>query len=307
MLYALCSMLYALCSLLMTKPFQIDFVGIGAPKAGTTWLGHMLEDHPQLCMSVPKEVHYFNDRLTYRNRIFGQNYPKGLSWYQMHFKHCAPDSLKGEITPRYCNDPVVPERIKALNKDVKIFYCLRHPVDRIESHYNFAKYFVGKEDRSIERAIREEYEFVEMSSYFMHLTRYLEHFPKDQIKLIWFEDIRDHPEELVEEVYRFLGVDPHFRPKGMYEKSNPVRVSKSSMLQDYIRRINHKLISLGLSGLVKRIKKAGVGDIIMRFNSKPLQKEKISPELRAWIIDQVRYDVLQLQAWSGRDLSHWLI
>ena len=290
----------------MSSPFKIDFVGIGAPKAGTTWLGHMLEDHPQLCMSVPKEVHYFNDRLTYRNTVFGQNFPKGLSWYQMHFKHCKPGTLKGEITPRYCNDPVVPQRIKDLNPEVKIFYCLRHPVERIESHYNFAKYFVGKEDRTFEQAIKEEIEFVEMSSYYMHIARYLEYFRKEQIMLIWFEDIRDHPERLLEDVYRFLGVDPTFRPKRMHEKSNPGRVSKSSKLQNHIRRINHKLISMGLSKWVKLIKQAGIGNLVMRFNSKPLQKEKISPELRAWVIDQVRDDVQKLQAWSGRDLSHWL-
>ncbi len=234
------------------------------------------------------------------------NYHKGVSWYKKHFNHCKAGSLKGDITPRYSHDPKSPQRIYDHNKDIKIFYCLRSPVDRIESHYNFAKYFVGKEDRPMEQAIREEPEFIIMSMYFRNLNQYLQLFPKEQIMLIWFEDIRDRPEGLLEEVYRFLNVDPSFRPARMNEKSNPGRASKNSRLQDRIRQLNHWLISLGFSGFVNRIKKAGIGDFVQRLNSKPLRKEKITPEIKAWIIDQVRDDVLQLQAWSGRDLSHWL-
>jgi hypothetical protein len=40
-----------------------DFVGIGAQKAGTTWLGHNLQLHPQIWMPGLKELHYFNERI----------------------------------------------------------------------------------------------------------------------------------------------------------------------------------------------------------------------------------------------------
>jgi hypothetical protein len=40
-----------------------DFVGIGAQKAGTTWLGHNLQLHPEIWMPRLKELHYFNDRI----------------------------------------------------------------------------------------------------------------------------------------------------------------------------------------------------------------------------------------------------
>ena len=290
----------------MEKPFTLHFVGIGASKAGTTWLGHMLEKHPQLCMSVPKEVHFFNDKMTYRNRILERNYSKGFDWYRKYFNHCSPGRLKGEITPRYSNDPVAPARIKEHNKDIKILYCLRNPVDRIESHYNFTKYFVRKEDRPIHQAIYEEREFIDMSLYFRNLSYYLEHFPKEQIMLIWFEDIRDRPEELLREVYTFLGVDPNFRPRDMHEKSNPGRISQVKGLQDFIRKSQYKLINMGFSGIVGTFKRAGLGKLIFRMNSKPLKREKIPADIKQFIQDEVRSDVIQLQAWSGRDLSHWL-
>jgi len=40
-----------------------DFVGIGAQKAGTTWLGHNLQLHPEIWMPGIKELHYFNERI----------------------------------------------------------------------------------------------------------------------------------------------------------------------------------------------------------------------------------------------------
>jgi hypothetical protein len=40
-----------------------DFIGIGAQKAGTTWLSHNLQLHPEVWMPGIKEFHYFNDRI----------------------------------------------------------------------------------------------------------------------------------------------------------------------------------------------------------------------------------------------------
>jgi hypothetical protein len=43
-------------------PLQVDFIGIGAPKCGTTWLFYGLGQHPRICLSEPKEINYFNSR-----------------------------------------------------------------------------------------------------------------------------------------------------------------------------------------------------------------------------------------------------
>jgi hypothetical protein len=34
-----------------------DFIGIGAQKAGTTWLGHNLQLHPDVWMPRNRELH----------------------------------------------------------------------------------------------------------------------------------------------------------------------------------------------------------------------------------------------------------
>ena len=42
-----------------------DFLGIGAQRAGTTWLAKNLRQHPQIWMPPKKEIHYFNRSTSY--------------------------------------------------------------------------------------------------------------------------------------------------------------------------------------------------------------------------------------------------
>jgi hypothetical protein len=107
-------------------------------------------------MSEPKEVHFFNEKLLFGSKFRKPNFSKGLKWYKKIFQSLSESALKGEITPRYFNDPIAAERIKKHNSAIKIFVCLRNPVDRILSQYNFAYNFVGNETRPIEKAIAEE-------------------------------------------------------------------------------------------------------------------------------------------------------
>ena len=46
-----------------------DFIGIGAQKAGTTWLGHNLQLHPDVWMPRNRELHYFDDRINDDDKV----------------------------------------------------------------------------------------------------------------------------------------------------------------------------------------------------------------------------------------------
>ncbi len=60
-----------------------DFVGIGAQKAGTTWLYHNLRAHPEIWMPPRKEIHYFNrmgeERPGLVSGVFGKG-PMDREW-----------------------------------------------------------------------------------------------------------------------------------------------------------------------------------------------------------------------------------
>lgn len=50
------------------------FPGLGAQKAGTTWLHALLDQHPRLCLPQTKETRFFDDP---------KCFDRGLDWYRV--------------------------------------------------------------------------------------------------------------------------------------------------------------------------------------------------------------------------------
>ena len=291
----------------MKPPIKIDFLGIGPPKAGTTWLGHMLERHPEICMSEPKEVNYFNDSLSFNKSQTSTNYHRGEQWYATHFRHCQKNKLKGEITPRYILDPVVPQRIKDHNPDIKLIVCLRSPYDRIISHYHSAKDFHKSEKRPISIAIREEPEYIGACLYYKNLAPFLSCFDLRQFYFMDLDEAKSNPTSEVKRLYTFLGVDSSFIPDSISEKSNPARSTKSVWLRKSLSKIHSGLITVGLSPLIIFLKKLGLGRLINRLNSAPIIITELSPEDKLFINNAIEEDVKKLSALLGKDFSPWLL
>ena len=118
------------------------FLGIGAQKAGTTWLFSMVAQHPGVVSGKRKELHYFN---------LPTRYDRPREWYEGEFD--VPEGgvggrAVGECTPAYLwttGDPSTlegekhvlgtAERVAALygpgtGHDLRLVVCLRDPVDR---------------------------------------------------------------------------------------------------------------------------------------------------------------------------------
>ena len=109
----------------------------GATKAGTTSLYFYLADHPEICASNLKETRFFLDAeypLPAKYRL-----EDGLDKYEKYFNHCQKQSLRLEATPDYLYSPDTPQKIKHSLPNVKMFFILREPIDRLTSWYRFAK------------------------------------------------------------------------------------------------------------------------------------------------------------------------
>ena len=161
----------------MTLP---TFVGIGVPRAGTTWLHTLLEGHPEVYLPTRrKEV-----------RFFDRHFEHGPDWYEGFF--CPPDEAAryraiGEISPQYLYDPVCADRIWKMLPSAKLLIMLRHPVDRAYSQYGFIlqrRNFRG----SFEDFIRTRPRALEMGFYSAYITRYLQRFPRGQLLPLVFEE-----------------------------------------------------------------------------------------------------------------------
>lgn len=177
---------------------------IGAQKCGTSSLHHYLDCHPEIRMSEQKELNFFSE---------DGPWSQGVAWYQRQFSGQA--KLFGEASPGYTMYPVrkgVPERMHQLLPEAKLIYLVRHPVERMVSHY-LDRVKGGKEQRSVEEALLDEsgenYYF-RYSQYHDQLQRYLNFYDRSAIHVEAAENLRKQRAEVLKRIFLFLGVDADF-------------------------------------------------------------------------------------------------
>ncbi|MHC4949030.1 MAG: sulfotransferase family protein [Planctomycetota bacterium] len=178
-----------------------DFLGIGAQKAGTTWLYENLRAHPGLFLPETKELHYFD-----------WAWDEPLASYARHFEP-GRGRVTGEVTPGYSILPAARIRwIRRIMPDVRCLLLLRNPVDRAWSHA--VKNLAEIPGRPVAAVPPDEWldhfrrpGSVRRGDYPAILGRWHAVFPAEQIHVAFFDDIAARPRDLLGAVFAFLGVE----------------------------------------------------------------------------------------------------
>lgn len=181
---------------------MLDFLGIGAQKAGTTWLYERLRQHPNLRFPGGKEMHFWN-----RNRS------RGLDWYRNEFADAGPQVRQGEITPAYAILP--PDTIAELRReypDLRILYVIRNPIERA---WSAALMWLDKMEMRIDEASDAWFldQFRSQASrqrgdYAQCPTHWAAWFPPERILVIRYEQLAAAPRDTRLGVCAHLDVDP---------------------------------------------------------------------------------------------------
>lgn len=279
-------------------------MGIGAPKCGTTQVADWIDAHPELCLSVPKEVLYFNRKISYIHGL-NENYNKSLHWYEKHFAHCGIDQKIGEFSASYIYDMEAAGKIQALYPDLKIIVCLRNPVDRSYSQYLMFRHYLKKETRPFERAIKEEPELIERSKYAPFIAKYLTLFPRANFLFLTLEEIVKQSDDSLKRVYDFLEVDNGFVPEDFMANRKKAKSSKSVWVSKAMGIFTNTMTSLGLSGVVAKLKSMGLKDAVLKLNSKDVDFEKMDGALRRQLKDEFLLDIKRTEKLTGLDLKAW--
>ena len=184
----------------MKDSFKLDFVGIGAPKAATTWIAQCLMEHPNICFPKNiKEMHFFNKRhIAYGNSVQNKNYEtKGFNWFKSRFNHCKKNSKKGEFSVSYLSCPAACKRIKKHFPKAKIIVSLRNPIDRVYSAYLYGKRYGDYKD-SFEQTIKKDKYLLEKGLYGKYLPNYLKNFK--EVKIIFVDDMKKNPKKIIQDL-----------------------------------------------------------------------------------------------------------
>lgn len=294
----------------MDKNFKVNFICIGPERSGTTWLYQCLKEHPEICVSEPKEVNFFNSSQSFwrKDLIDKTNYTKGLEWYKQHFNHCSSEKIVGEITPAYLHSPEVPERIYNHFPDVKLIAILRNPIERLYSHYMYTKMKGFYELPSLEEVIEKEKGFVEESAYLKHIQNYLKYFPREKILITIYEDIEKNPKVFIREVLKFLGAGDTFMPPSVNTTINPAGAvalrNRAISIKDSIRSFPGGKLALELFKKTPFYKKA-VDSLATKTGTVKVNYGKIHPETRKRLFEFYKEDINGLEKLLGRDLVFW--
>jgi len=297
----------------MLKSFKIDFIGIGAPKSGSTWLFNCLGLHPRICLSVPKEIKYFNhiDYTKYiRNfqddNLVNKNHYKPLSWYERCFKHCHQGSIKGEFTPSYLFDDKAPFLIRKNFPDIKLIACLRNPIDRAYSSYWGRTNYTKKGKLSFEEAIKEDLMYIEGGLYHKHLTRYLDYFRRDKILIVLFDDIVLSPEKEIKKVFGFLDVDSTIKLNLGAVSINKAKKSWFPFISLIMKDFPNLLIDKNLGYLLHIARMVGMREFFLSLTTSTFIYPEMNPNTRQYLRSVFDDDIRQLEKLLNRDLSQWL-
>ncbi|MEM5515321.1 sulfotransferase [Henriciella sp. AS95] len=154
------------------------FLSVGAMKAGTTWLHHQLQDHPEIVFTPEKEIHYFCapdgqsapmrqvDRVERFKRVvsnvnserFNRRVRFNLSWYTRRYLHPMDNDAwyeslfahghDGQWCADFSNlysvmDSGRWEKVRSVADKLRVVYTLRHPLKRMWSQLVFFHEYSG--------------------------------------------------------------------------------------------------------------------------------------------------------------------
>ena len=213
----------------MTRP---SFFLVGAPKCGTTALCKYLGQHPDICISTPKEVNYFDTDFKTKKSA------RSLSEYLEKFTD-GDGKLCGEGSTSYLYSKEAAQNIHQFNPDAKIIIMLRDPVTVMQSFHSqllfngssenvedFAQAIALEPDRKQGRhipkrcTVPEMLLYREVVSFSEQVKRYLDIFGERQVKIILFNDFKQHTATIYREVLEFIGADSTFETDFVRINSN---------------------------------------------------------------------------------------
>jgi hypothetical protein len=267
-----------------------NFLVIGAMKCATTTLHEQLARQPGIFMTTPKEPNFFSD---------DDVYARGIGWYQSLFAAGAEASLRGESSTHYTKLPTHPhalERIRRHLPNPKLVYVMRHPIDRLVSHY-VHEWSEKRIAVPIDEAVERHPALVDYGRYAMQLRPYLEAFGPARVLPVFLERLQAAPQVELARVCAFLGHsgEPRWHEDAARRNTSSERLKKSRMRDTIVkppllRALRRRFVPKGVRERVQDL---------WRMKERP----GLSDVRRAWLEQRFDAELAELGGWLGIPLS----
>lgn len=271
-----------------------SFLFVGAGKTGSTWIFKALDAHPEVFVPPAKELYFFT-----------HHYEKGYQWYSSFFAE-ADQNIKalGELTPGYLYFKDAAERIARDLPGIKLFACLRNPIERAVSAYQFKKRN-GIAEPDFFSTMEKFPEILERGKYSGYVKMYSDMFGADKFKVFLHDDLKKDPVAFGREIYQFIGVDTEFQYISAKEKVLRAAQPRSAFLAAFVYKMSRVAHSLGWIKLVGMVRNSFISQLLYKPIDKQ-RKETLNDEQMRWLVDYFSEDVKKLEILLHRDLQQWL-
>ncbi len=297
----------------MTLP---NFFIIGAPRSGTTSLYHYLRHHPDVYMSPKKEPSFYflegvADKLKGNGtRGWLKTCATTRKAYLALFEDVTTEKAVGEASVVYLSSEKAPAAIHRDVPDAKLFAILRHPVEQAYASYMGFR-LAGREPAATFREalecepsrMAENWQFGgyrRTGLYCRQLKRYYALFDREQIRIFLFEDFKEDPTAVVQDILATLDVDTSFVPDTSV-RHNPTGVIRNPLAHFVWTR--SRPIRSGLRNYLPQTLRDWAFPF---FTQSGVVKPPMPEEIKQELLEFFRPDIEGLQDLIDRDLSHWL-
>ena len=294
-----------------------NFFIVGAPKSGTTAMSGYLGQHEKIFFCSPKEPCFFSTDFPNQCDVVSE------SEYFSLFEDANDSHIAvGEGSVWYLLSDEAIQNIYKYNKDAKILVMLRNPVEQVYSMHQelFHRRYEVEEDfisawrlqeeraqgKKIPKHCKEDIflQYGKIASYSKQVKRLFEIFPKDQIKIVIFDDFKKDTRHVYKDILEFLEVPDDGRET--FSPSLESRRHKIHWLGTFL--INQPSWFIKIKNLFKRIfniNHLGIRDMVAKRNT---VVEKRAP-LPAEFVDELKsffkQDIDELSLLLCKDLKSW--
>lgn len=312
--------------LMLSLEAKTRFISIGAQRCGTTSLYFYLREHPEIYVTPIKETNFFSlltdnipDHMWTHPLLKSQ--PKTIEEYEMLFANATTQYAVGEVTPLYLYHPLTAGKIYEYIPDVKIIICLRNPIERAYSAFQFERNWKRENEANFRKAVEKQQKilsrttswweflhesgvstpYLDGSRYYDQVKRYFDLFPREHIYLYLFEDFQSNTEQVMQEIFNFLNVE--IIPVQHGSVHNDRRAPNRNKVYNSLGVL--KAIAPAVRDAIpKPVRQLALNSLIHFAEGK--NSTELSVQDREWLENQLHDDVIKVSNLTKLNLDHWL-
>nr|WP_321233985.1 sulfotransferase [uncultured Psychroserpens sp.] len=287
---------------------------IGAQKSATTSVYNWIAQHPDVCgPSSLKDYPFFTE-----GEYNGKDTTDSLS--EEYMKEGFSNQkivLQGYVNYMFYKSAIA--NIHSFDESAKLICVLRNPTDRAVSAYNYFKKLnlepltfreaINREEERKKGSLREKNNltYKEHGLYASQLQNIFLKFKREQVLILFYEDVSNTPEVELVKVFEFLNIDKNFSPN--FKQLNVTGKLRYKFLHNILfnqNKIKKFIVNKLIDPILPLERRINIKLAFVEWNTS--KRKKSGDDFTAekhHLNEYFRDDIIKLEKLTDKNLDHW--